>query len=257
MTTELPVKATMPVKDFELDTARISAHFIGGLVNLHTTVDSDEFHEVRATPHCLVYPTKGNTENPWDIHKIGDAIELVINELCDEKAEKHDWRIVYVGTSSECFSLTDLLEETLGINGDATMVSEDRIAAVSKIAGDAINARYTLFDQDINEWDAMYCFMFNSNSHPGDTECESSGPWKVVSLGEAVEHNIMNLCGFPFDSVDGNWHIVYVGTQMECKRADEIFENSLEEMLGRSREMSSDILRHIKEITDSETDQTP
>ncbi len=109
MTTAIPVKATMPVKDFELDTARISAHFIGGLVNLHTTVDSDEFHEVRATPHCLVYPTKGNTENPWDIHKIGDAIELVINELCDEKAEKHDWRIVYVGTSSECFSLTDLL----------------------------------------------------------------------------------------------------------------------------------------------------
>ena len=244
MTTAIPIKATMPVKEFELDTARISAHFIGGLVNLHTTVDSNEFYEVRATPHCLVYPTKGNTENPWGIHKIGDAIELVINELCDEKAEKHD-------------SLTDLLEETLGINGDATTVSEDRIAAVSKIAGDAINARHTLFDQDINEWDAMHCLMFNSNHHFGDTECESSGPWKVVSLGKAVEHNIMNLCGFPFDSVDGNWHIVYAGTQMKCNRADEIFENSLEEMLGISLEMSSDILRHIKEITDSETDQTP
>ncbi len=60
MTTELPVKATMPVKDFELDTARISAHFIGGLVNLHTTVDSDEFHEVRATPQCLEIISKGS-----------------------------------------------------------------------------------------------------------------------------------------------------------------------------------------------------
>src|SRR6266540_7128421 len=174
MTTAIPVKATMPVKDFELDTARISAHFIGGLVNLHTTVDSDEFHEVRATPQCLVYPTKGNTENPWDIHKIGDAIELVINELCDEKAEKHDWRIVYVGTAGECFGFTDLLEEVLGVNSDATNVSEDRIAAASKIAGDAIDARYTLFNHDINESDAMYCLMLNSNHHPDDIERESS-----------------------------------------------------------------------------------
>src|SRR6185436_287245 len=120
-----------------------------------------------------------------------------------------------------------------GVNSDATNVSEDRIAAASKIAGDAIDAGYTLFNHDINEWDAMYCWMFNSNRHPDDTECESSGPWKVVSLGEAVEENITNFCGFPFTTgIDSNWHIVYVGTQLECERAEEIFENSLEEMLG-------------------------
>ncbi len=253
----IPTKPVMPITDFELDKAKAGAHLIGGLVNLQTTVSTD-IREVRATPHCLVYPTKGKTENPWDIHRIGDAIEMIINELCDEKAEKHDWRIVYVGTAGECFGFTNLLEAVLGVNGDATNVSEDRIAAASKIAGNAIDARYTLFDQDINEWDAMYCLMFNSNHHLDDIERESRGPWKVVTLGEAVEENITDLCGFPFTTgIDSNWHIVYVGTLLECERAEEIFENSLEEMLGRSREMSAEFVSFIKEAAEDKPDQNP
>jgi hypothetical protein len=145
----------------------------------------------------------------------------------------------------------------LGVNGDATNVSEDRIAAASKIAGDAINARYPLFDQGISEWGALHCLMFNLNNDPDDIESESNGPWRVVSLGKASEDNITNLCGFPFDSEDSNWYIVYVGTQMECERAEEIFENSLEEMLGRSREMSAEFVSFIKEAAEDKPDQNP
>ncbi len=117
---------------------------------MHTTVES-EFLDVKSTPFCLTCNTKGKSENPWTIRQIGDAIELVMNQLHNDEIEKHDWRIAYVGTSGECYGVSVLLEELLGINGDAKIRLKRQASKVEVNHNFMLNAKF--YEQVFGSWD--------------------------------------------------------------------------------------------------------